>query len=342
MDIHDDSVSISVNAKAVSGNGSTGSDKKEGDPKEALSGRYLIVVTLLEKMAEDQGKAVAKKGGGSSGNNMDKMVKESVRQIKEYFDILLNRSTGGEGGSAGIDTAQSSGQVAVPAQGQQGWGVQYTSVSTYTEGETTTFSGQGTVTAGGKELNFDVSLLMERSHTETQTTEVRMGDALRPPKDPLVVNLGAGPAGLSGQKIQFDINADGTDEQFAALVNTSGFLTIDKNGNGIVDNGSELFGPATNNGFSELAAYDEDKNGWIDEGDSAYSKLGVWTQQGGETNAYTSLKELNIGAIYTGSAETEFSLTNNKNETEAAVRRTGLYLREDGTAGTVQNLDFVI
>jgi hypothetical protein len=220
----------------------------------------------------------------------------------------------------------------------EGWGLRYDSVETYTEREQTTFEAQGVVIADGKEYNFSASLTMDRSYSTSQSISIRAGDAL---KDPLVLNLGQGPAMLSGQKMLFDIDMDGTAEDMPTLDGGSGFLMIDKNGNGVVDNGSELFGPATGNGFSELASYDEDGNGWIDEGDSVYSRLGIWTQDG-DSQSIQSLKKLNIGAIYAASVGTPFEIKNSQNETEAAIRQTGIYLREDGSAGTAQQLDLAV
>ncbi len=43
------------------------------------------------------------------------------------------------------------------------------------------------------------------------------------------------------------------------------YLAKDSNNNGAVDSGKELFGPTTGQGFAELAAYDEDENGLIDQ-----------------------------------------------------------------------------
>jgi hypothetical protein len=224
-----------------------------------------------------------------------------------------------------------------PAQ-NEGWGLRYTSSETYTEEERTVFRATGPVTANGKEIAFSASLTMERSFTQSQTLDIRAGDAV---KDPLVVNLGAGPVALSAERIQFDIDADGTEDSMAFVSHESGFLAIDKSGNGIIDSGAELFGPATGNGFHELAAYDEDGNGWIDEGDSGYSAMRVWRQTDGQQTLET-LESLGIGALYTKGTETPFELKDTGNTTGAFVRQSGIYLREDGSVGTIQKLDLVV
>mgnify|MGYP000465316364 CR=1 FL=1 len=50
----------------------------------------------------------------------------------------------------------------------------------------------------------------------------------------------------------------------------SGYLALNKNGDGVINDGSELFGTASGDGFYDLSMYDEDGNGWIDENDHAY------------------------------------------------------------------------
>jgi hypothetical protein len=44
---------------------------------------------------------------------------------------------------------------------------------------------------------------------------------------------------------------------------------------GRVNDGRELFGPITGDGFAELAAYDDDGNNWIDENDGIYDNLSI-------------------------------------------------------------------
>jgi hypothetical protein len=114
----------------------------------------------------------------------------------------------------------------------------------------------------------------------------------------------------------------------------SGFLAIDRNQDGKVNDGSELFGPRTGNGFAELAAYDSDGNGWIDENDPVFSDLKVWTQGG-----LYSLKDMGIGAISTESVETPFAIKDSANNLQGNVRGSGVYLSEDGDAGAAEQVD---
>jgi len=62
------------------------------------------------------------------------------------------------------------------------------------------------------------------------------------------------------------------------------WIALDRNGNGIIDDGSELFGDHTEqppgdspNGFSALAVFDDDHNGAIDQNDSVWTRLRLWT-----------------------------------------------------------------
>ena len=91
--------------------------------------------------------------------------------------------------------------------------------------------------------------------------------------------------------VMFDIDANGTKEQISwtTAATNDAFLVLDRNANGTVDNGSELFGdftpqPAstTKNGFLALAEYDKVANGGnadgkIDSHDAVYANLRVWT-----------------------------------------------------------------
>ena len=206
------------------------------------------------------------------------------------------------------------------------------------EYETTTFETQGyAVTEDGRSFNIDVALNMSRAFTANY-------DALTSEEfimtDPLIINLDSNVTSLSGAKFEFDLNSDGQREEISFAGEGSGFLALDANGNGVIDDGSELFGTQSGDGFADLAAYDEDGNGWIDENDSVYSELRVWTKDARGADKLLDLKEANVGAIYLGSAETEFSLKDaDTNETQGVIRKTGVYLKETGETGTLSHVD---
>lgn len=74
--------------------------------------------------------------------------------------------------------------------------------------------------------------------------------------DPLVINLNSSTAQVTDQKFYFDLDADGTADRISMLKSGSGFLALDKNGNGKIDDGSELFGTQSGDGFADLEEYD--------------------------------------------------------------------------------------
>ncbi len=203
----------------------------------------------------------------------------------------------------------------------------------HAEMEKSAFEAQGTVTtADGRSIQFSATLTMQRSfQSTTVSTESRTT------ADPLVLNFGGASAQVTGASVAFDLNSDGKAEQMSFVAGGSGFLVLDRNNDGKVNNGGELFGPQTNNGFAELASYDADGNGWIDEGDPVFSQLRVWTADG-----LSSLAEKGVGAIATASVETPFALRDAANASQGDIRSSGIFLTEDGTAGTIQQVDLAV
>ncbi len=211
----------------------------------------------------------------------------------------------------------------------------------YAENETTCFDTTGTaITADGRHLSFNISLEMSRSFVEMTEEKIDFGQ----PRlcDPLVINLNTNVASVSDQKFFFDIDVDGKDEEISMLHKDSGYLALDHNEDGIINNGSELFGTQSGNGFKDLLAHDEDGNGWIDEADSIFQKLKIWIMDENGNSRLINLKEAGLGSIYLGFENTEFSLKNASNETNAVIQKTGLFLYENGMSGTVQQMDLAI
>jgi hypothetical protein len=203
----------------------------------------------------------------------------------------------------------------------------------HSEAESTSFRAEGVVeTADGRSITFSAELTMQR---QFQSVSTFVGPAAT---DPLVVDLGGAPVQVTGAKIDFDLNSDGTPERISFVSSGSGLLALDRNQDGKVNDGSELFGPRSGDGFADLAAYDADGNGWIDESDPVFAKLLIWTRDG-TRDVLSSLTDKGIGAISTSSVATPFALTDAANVLQAEVRGSGIYLREDGSAGTVQQVD---
>ncbi len=222
-----------------------------------------------------------------------------------------------------------------------GWGLEYDRTELRYEAQSTRFAAQGVVrTADGQTIAFAVSLEMKREYYEASSVSIRAGDAVL--KDPLVINFNGTAAQLSGMRFDFDLDADGQTENIAFVGAGSGLLALDRNGNGRIDDGRELFGALSGDGFADLAAYDDDGNGWIDENDAVFHQLLVWQKDLLGQDRLSTLAEAGVGALYLGRVDTPFSLRDGDNRALGEVRSTGLYLKEAGGAGTLQQIDIVV
>lgn len=223
-------------------------------------------------------------------------------------------------------------EMAVDA-GQITW--QRTVTESISESERTSVCGNGKVkTCDGREIDFNYALNLERDYSsqkiESESGTVRL-------QDPLVLSFEGKSCELTEEYFSFDLNSDGEQEQIPGLGACSGFLVFDRNSNGKADDGRELFGVASGNGFADLKELDSDHNGWIDEADPAWKQLAVWSG-----DRFNSLAERNVGALYTGAVDAPFSLKSAGNQLLGQIRSAGLYLKESGEAGQLQQVDLAI
>lgn len=207
-----------------------------------------------------------------------------------------------------------------------------------TEAESTSFSTVGTVrTADGREINFNVNVGMSRSFQQYYEQDLQLMSFTM--CDPLVINLDTDVAELSDQTFYFDIDGDGEKDEVSQLGKGSGYLALDKNGDGMINDGNELFGTSSGNGFADLAKYDEDGNGWIDENDAIWDKLKIWCKDENGNDVLYRLADKGVGAICLQNAATDFTLKGQEGQTRGAIRNTGVFLYENGSAGTIQHVD---
>ena len=209
------------------------------------------------------------------------------------------------------------------------------------ESESTTFASSGMVkTQDGRSIDFNIEVSMSRAFT-SQINTLTTQNYIK--TDPLVINLDTDIGSVTDQKFLFDLDSDGDEEEISFAGKGSGFLALDRNGDGRIGDGSELFGTKSGDGFKDLAAFDEDGNGWIDENDSIYSKLKVWTKDEDGNDYLINLKDADVGAIYLDNAHTQFSLKDGNNRLNGEIKKTGIYLHEStGAAGTLNHVDLAV
>ncbi|HEY0186727.1 MAG TPA: hypothetical protein VGC67_04500 [Cellulomonas sp.] len=128
----------------------------------------------------------------------------------------------------------------------------------------------------------------------------------RPPGlfDPLVVDLdgdGVELISLAESTAQFDLNGDGLAERTAWVGPDDALLARDLDGNGTIDDVSELFGSQDLDGFTELRELDSNGDGRIDAADEAFDTLRLWRDRNGDgltdADEVSTLAELGVSGI---------------------------------------------
>lgn len=108
-----------------------------------------------------------------------------------------------------------------------------------------------------------------------------IGLFISPPVSPLVIDLdgdGIELTALEGSEAYFDLNVDGFAERTGWVGSDDGLLAYAVNGNGVIDDNSELFGNMTgyDNGFAQLSELDSNSDGVVDANDTSFDQLLVW------------------------------------------------------------------
>ncbi|MCD8457105.1 hemolysin [Xylella taiwanensis] len=150
----------------------------------------------------------------------------------------------------------------------------------------------------------------------------------------------------AGKHILFDHDGDGVKHASGWVKPDDGFLVLDRNGNGRIDDGSELFGADTvlsngqkaTSGFEALRDLDTNGDGVFDAADTRFADVRVWrdlNQDGrSQDNELFTLSSLGIASITLTPTDTQDLDLGNGN----LIDNRGTYTRTDGTTGLVGDL----
>ena len=169
-----------------------------------------------------------------------------------------------------------------------------------------------------------------------------------PAKDPLTLDLdgdGIESIGATGA-ILFDHDGDGIKNGTGWINSDDGLLVLDRNGNGTIDSGRELFGADTvlangqhaNSGFEALKDLDSNSDNVFNASDAQFGNVRVWrdlNQDGiSQGNELFTLGQLNIKAINLVPTDTSDINLGNGN----VIDNTGSYVRTDNSTGTAADV----
>ena len=234
-----------------------------------------------------------------------------------------------------VNPSQTTEPITSPTQGI---GSIYTQQTTVSQTTVTNFSAQGEVeTSDHKEIKFNLSFNTQSTQQETSNITVKSGTAL---EDPLVINFSANSVQLSAQSFSFDLNHNGNNVSMP-FIQGGGYLALNPDSSGKISNKTQLFGPATGNGFAQLqalASQSGSNTDWIDQSNPAYSQLGVLLVGNDGKPQFVSLQQAGIGALNVGSASTQTSIGNSSGAT-GLLESSGVYLNNDGTVGSMQDVE---
>jgi len=198
------------------------------------------------------------------------------------------------------------------------------------------FHANGSITTGdGRKIEFTMNLAMARTSTTVSIAQSGFPWLI----DPVVLSFADGLDSVDQSSFLFDLDGDGVEEEISGLRAGSGFLALDHNADGVINDGFELFGPLTGSGFGELSDHDDDANGWLDASDPVFDQLMVWMNPGGNNERLVSLREAGVGALSLSALSTDFVMKNGDGTVIGELAKAGLFFMENGEVHSMQEID---
>jgi len=277
--------------------------------------------------------------------DLDLMLRMISKDEKEYetlkarFEKLLRQAQGAT--STGEEAAPVAAEASVEASAESN-----AVVSSSTSGNIST--GRQSQALTTEEMSASLarrnSYELNLKFRQNTSVEERIGISLEElgikKVDPLVLDLDGKGIQLTeaGKGAIFDVTADGKLDSTAWVKGNTALLTYDRNGNGVVDNGSELFGDQNGaaDGFEELGKYDTNGDRKITILDPIFKALKLYRDLNGDgkmsKNEFSSLSELGIKALNLNFMRTSADINGN------SLILNGSFEREDGSTGQLADV----
>lgn len=155
--------------------------------------------------------------------------------------------------------------------------------------------------------------------------------------DPVALDLDGDGLETTGLQngVAFDIDADGRTDRVSFVTGGDAFLALDRNDNGRIDDGRELFGDQRGaaNGFEELRKLDSNGDQRIDRNDTGFEDLQLLQMDAAGNQALRSLTAAGISSI-----DLDYQNTRQALNAYDQVTQLSRFEREDGTQGTAGDL----
>ena len=155
--------------------------------------------------------------------------------------------------------------------------------------------------------------------------------------DPLVLDLAGNGFATRGldDTVRFDLDADGRSNRISAPSGDDALLALDRNGNGRIDDGRELFGDQNGaaNGFAELGKYDDNGDGRIDLQDAVFERLRLLRFDAEGRQHSQSLSQAGVAAIELGARDVKIALG-----AYDEIAQLGRFQFSDGRSGEAADL----
>ena len=187
-----------------------------------------------------------------------------------------------------------------------------------------------------------------------------LGDLLKLPwegkyhiVDPMILDLdGDGIETMTAGQYQgalFDHNKDGIRTATGWVKPDDGLLVLDRNGDGIINNGGELFGDSTlladgsraAHGYAALVELDSNGDGKVDAADEKFADLRVWRDLNSDGISTASelftLEELGIASLDTAYKNIHTGLAGGN-----TLVQQGSFTKADGSSGQMGDVNFVV